>query len=159
MEHVRRAEAADAATVGSLLTRAGEEQAEARGARLLARLGDATTDEIAEPAGIDASWMGERDDRNVLCGEFDGVVVGVAAGQVLQSQGGALGRVLGCYVEPDARCVGVGSALLEGLMAFFTEHRCGDVDATALPGDRATKQLLEAAGFKARLVVLHRSLR
>jgi hypothetical protein len=39
-----------------------------------------------------------------------------------------------------------------------SEKGCRDVDALALPGDRLTKQRLEAAGFTARLLVLNRLL-
>jgi len=74
----------------------------------------------SQRASMPAGWG--RDDRIVLCGEFDGVVVGVAPARCSNRREARSARVLGCYVEPDARCVGVGSALLEGLMAFFTEH-------------------------------------
>jgi hypothetical protein len=35
---------------------------------------------------------------------------------------------------------------------------CAEIDALALPGDRTTKQRLEAAGFTARLLTLSRRL-
>jgi hypothetical protein len=35
---------------------------------------------------------------------------------------------------------------------------CVDIDALALPGDRSSKQRLEAAGFVARLLTLSRRL-
>ena len=35
---------------------------------------------------------------------------------------------------------------------------CSDIDALALPGDRSSKQRLEAAGFVARLLTLNRRL-
>ena len=72
------------------------------------------------------------------------------------------GRVSGliecCYVEPDARGVGVGSSLMEAAVAWGRDQGCTDVDALALPGDRQTKQRLEAAGFTARLLTLSRRL-
>ena len=97
-------------------------------------------------------WLG--DDRLLLVGLFAGAVVGLAAGQ---AEGG-IGQVACCYVEPEAREVGVGGELLAGLLSWFADRGCTDVDALALPGDRSTKQMLETAGFKARLLVFHRPL-
>jgi len=54
--------------------------------------------------------------------------------------------------------VGVGGALLEGLVTWFSTAGCRGVDIGALPGDRSTKNLLEASGFKARLITMHRTL-
>ena len=70
----------------------------------------------------------------------------------------SLGIVDACYVEPEARGVGVGRALLDDLVAWFASSGCRGVDVTALPGDRATKNFLEGAGFKARLLTMHRTL-
>jgi hypothetical protein len=69
-----------------------------------------------------------------------------------------LGRIECCYVEVGAREVGVGEALVNELLAWFSAEGCTDVDALALPGDRRTKQLYETSGFKARLLTLHRPL-
>jgi GNAT superfamily N-acetyltransferase len=108
-------------------------------------------------------------DRRLLVGEFDGVVVGMAAGVVepraTPTSGAAgsdpprpTGRIAVCFVEGPARGVGVGTALVDALVAWFVVSGCTDVEALALPGDRATKQLYEANGLKARLLVLHRPL-
>jgi len=104
------------------------------------------------------TWGAEDADRTLLVGTFDSVVVGLAAGAVDRTDHGAVGRIECCYVEPEARAVGVGTSLAEGLLKWFVARGCDDVDAMALPGDRSTKQLLEAAGFKTRLLVLRRSL-
>jgi hypothetical protein len=48
--------------------------------------------------------------------------------------------------------------MLDGLVTWFVAAGCRGVDINALPGDRATKNLLEASGFKARLITMHRSL-
>ncbi len=47
---------------------------------------------------------------------------------------------------------------MEDAVAWCTAMDCTDVDALALPGDRPTKQRLEAAGFTARLLTLSRRL-
>jgi GNAT superfamily N-acetyltransferase len=97
----------------------------------------------------------------LLVGEYEGAVVGLAA--VSTADGAmAAGRHSGliecCYVEEGARGVGVGTALMEAAVAWCVARGCTDVDAMALPGDRATKQRLEAAGFTARLLTLSRRL-
>jgi GNAT superfamily N-acetyltransferase len=54
--------------------------------------------------------------------------------------------------------VGVGRVLLDTLVAWLAGAGCRAVDVTALPGDRDTKNFLEGAGFKARLLTMHRPL-
>jgi len=110
-----------------------------------------------DAAGLLSEWSAPGDDRTLLVGTFDGAVVGLAAAVV--DRGSALGRIECCYVEPEARAVGVGASLTQALMDWFSANGCTEIDAIALPGDRSTKQLLEAAGFKTRLLVLRRSLR
>jgi ribosomal protein S18 acetylase RimI-like enzyme len=106
-----------------------------------------------------STWSSEHPDRMLLVGTFDSVVVGLAAGRIDRSGAVALGQIECCYVEAAARAVGVGASLTRALMDWFAARHCTEVDAIALPGDRSTKQLLEAAGFKTRLLVLRRSLR
>jgi GNAT superfamily N-acetyltransferase len=93
-------------------------------------------------------------------GLFHQVVVGLAAAARFTRPGASRpsGRIECCYVESDARGVGVGTALMDAAVAWCASQGCGDVDALALPGDRSTKQRLEAAGFTARLLTLSRSL-
>lgn len=109
--------------------------------------------------GTEGPGFATAADRQVLLGELDGMAVGIAAGWVDRGGGRTVGQVACCYVEPEAREVGLGSALLSELLAWFTDVGCEAVDAPALPGDRSTKQLLERSGFRARLLVLHRPLR
>ena len=60
----------------------------------------------------------------------------------------SLGIIDACYVEPEARGVGVGRALIDSLVAWFTASGCRGVDVTALPGDRETKNFLEGLGVQ-----------
>jgi len=96
----------------------------------------------------------------LFVGEFHRAAVGVAAAVTFTRPAAVTlsGRIECCYVEEEARGVGVGTALMESVVAWCTERGCGDIDALALPGDRSSKQRLEAAGFTARLLVLNRQL-
>jgi len=95
--------------------------------------------------------------RVVLVGTIDGIVVGVAVGAAeRRADGSQVGHLEACYVEPGARGVGVGRLLLDSVVAWCDEHGCEGIDGVALPGDRPAKQFFEAAGFKARLLVMHR---
>ena len=62
------------------------------------------------------------------------------------------------FGEPEGRSIGVGDAVVEVLIAFFTAHGCIGADALALPGNRATKNFFEQHGFVARSLVMHRNL-
>ncbi len=153
MEAVRRAEAADLERCRELVAEALAATDGHRGAALLSG--------GASPAGLAASlverWAAD-DAAATVVGTFNDVIVGVAAGTVAESGPRTLGRIECFYVEPEARAVGVGQAMVERLLEHFTSRGCTDVDAVALPGDRSSKQLLESSGFKARLLILHRSL-
>lgn len=96
--------------------------------------------------------------RRVVVGAVGNEVAGLAVGRLDPVGEAAIGVVDGLYVDPEARGKGVGRALLEDLLAWFTANRCRGVDAGALPGDRTAKNFWEAAGFKARLLTMHRAL-
>jgi GNAT superfamily N-acetyltransferase len=117
-------------------------------------VGNITAEELLE------RWMPGGPEATLYVGEFHHVVVGLAGATTsIRSRGTELsGRVECCYVEDEARGVGVGTALMEAVVAWCRQRGCRDVDALALPGDRASKQRLEAAGFTARLLVLNRLL-
>jgi GNAT superfamily N-acetyltransferase len=96
----------------------------------------------------------------VLVGEFEQAVVGLAATSTYRRKGSTdlTGRIACCYVEEAARGVGVGTALMAAAVSWCAEQGCRDIDALALPGDRTSKQRLEAAGFTARLLTLNHRL-
>jgi GNAT superfamily N-acetyltransferase len=94
----------------------------------------------------------------LFVGEYEGAVVGVLAVAAEDLDGQRRGRMECCYVDEDARGVGVGTALMEEAVAWCEAAGCDELDALALPGDRATKQRLEASGFTARLLTLSRRL-
>ncbi|MGH9150801.1 MAG: GNAT family N-acetyltransferase, partial [Acidimicrobiales bacterium] len=94
--------------------------------------------------------------QRVLVGTIGDEVTGYAVGRL---EALADGRVLGVidelFVEPEARHVGVGAALAGALVEWCGAAGCAGVDAQALPGNRAAKNFFEAAGFSARLIVMH----
>jgi len=153
MEATRLARPGDRAACEELLAQALVAGAAMRGGPAL--LGPASAADLLE------QWSAPASGVALFVGEFHQVVVGLLAVTTFTRPGaaGPSGRVECCYVESEARGVGVGSALMEAAVAWCQEQGCADIDARALPGDRATKQRLEAAGFTARLLTLNRRLR
>ena len=151
MELARPATESDHAACRALLRDALSAASAMRGGPVL--VGAAT------PESMLARWAGAADSR-LLVGEYDGAVVGVLGATVTPAREGLATRALVecCYVETLARGVGVGSALMTSAVEWAAMRGCAEVDALALPGDRSTKQRLEAAGFTARLLTLSRRL-
>ncbi len=157
MEAVRKATSGDAQALAELSSQLRDHLLSHRGGSLLMAEGRLPSAGAFDPEQLAASMVDP--DRSVLVGTIDGVVVGMALGRIETLRGDTrLGQLEGCYVESDARSVGVGRLLVDTLMAWFEECRCIGVDGVALPGDREGKSFFEAAGFKARLLVMHRSL-
>jgi GNAT superfamily N-acetyltransferase len=157
VEGMRPARREDGGRCGELCREALEELQGARGGPLFVRRETGLIAKaLMRPGGLDRLLADPR--RRVLLGTVDEAVVGMATGRLDAVGETALGIIDVCYVEPGARGVGVGKALLDGLVTWFATAGCRGVDINALPGDRATKNLLEASGFKARLITMHRSL-
>jgi GNAT superfamily N-acetyltransferase len=98
-------------------------------------------------------------DALVLVGTFDGVVVGYAIVQPESLRDGTTLAVIdGLYVEPAARGVGVGEALMDAVVSWSESKGCRGIDGFALPGDRETKNFFERFGLTARAILVHRSL-
>jgi ribosomal protein S18 acetylase RimI-like enzyme len=115
----------------------------------------------ARPEPLDAAFAAllDRDDVTVVAGTIDDVVVGFGVGRIERLRDGRdHGVVDELFVEPDARSVGVGEAIVERLVAFFTGRGCAGADALALPGNRAAKNFFEQQGFVARAIVMHKRL-
>jgi ribosomal protein S18 acetylase RimI-like enzyme len=104
------------------------------------------------------SALGRPDDA-LLVGTLDGVIVGYGSAMVeVLRDGRRLGVIEELFVEPGAREAGVGEVLMTALLEWAAAQRCAGMDATALPGNRATKNFFEANGFTARLLIMHRRL-
>jgi GNAT superfamily N-acetyltransferase len=157
VEGTRLGRREDAARCAELCSQALGHLARARGGSGLQRgAAGLVAKALLRPGGLDRLLADTS--RRVLVGTVDDVVVGLAVGRKETVGETAVGVVDALYVEPGARGVGVGRALLDDLVRWFSVSGCRGVDASALPGDRETKSLLEAAGFKARLVTMHRPL-
>ena len=90
-----------------------------------------------------------------MVGTVGGAVVGtVALAEVRHADGSTSGVIAALYVEPAARRVGVGERLLAGALEVARTRSWSAVDASALPGDRATKNFFEAAGLVTRRLVV-----
>jgi GNAT superfamily N-acetyltransferase len=153
-ESARSATPADVAALVPLVDAAGEEKREQKGGPLWfrreRRWGDPGPELLAALA---------RDDHEVAVGTLDGVVVGYGVVRAERlGDGGLLGVVDAIYVDPEARSVGVGEALMDHLVGWCREQGCFGVDSLALPGDRATKNFFESFGLVARAIIVHRPL-
>jgi GNAT superfamily N-acetyltransferase len=111
---------------------------------------DATVDEDLAAAAEGAAI--------VLLGCLGPVPVGYAVARIQPTRGAPLAVVQDLYVEPEARRVGVGRALMTALVQRAEEEGCGGIEAEALPGDRATKNFFEGFGLVARKITVHRPL-
>ncbi|MGH9211773.1 MAG: GNAT family N-acetyltransferase [Acidimicrobiales bacterium] len=112
------------------------------------------------PARASLAGAMAADDHQVVVGLIDSTPVGygVVRAETL-ADGGRLGVVEDLYVDPGAREVGIGEALMDHLLQWCRDQGCFGVDSLALPGDRATKNFFESFGLVARAIVVHRALR
>jgi GNAT superfamily N-acetyltransferase len=151
------ARAATEADLPALVTMVGEaaaEKAEQKGGAVWSRR--ERRPEPAEP-GLVAALASE--DALVAVGTLDGVVLGYAAARIERlGDGGLLGVIDDLYVEPEARQLGLGEALMDHALDWCRSAGCFGVDSLALPGDRSTKNFFESFGLVARAIVVHRPL-
>lgn len=154
MEAARPATPDDLEAVVALARRQRAEVVAARG-------GSLWTAREARPEPLGDAYLRTlgRDDAALVVGCVADVVVGFGAAVVEPLHDARLlGVVTDLYVEPGARGVGVGEAVLDQLVAFCAARGCTGVDALALPGERETKNFFEGSGFVARALVMHRRI-
>jgi GNAT superfamily N-acetyltransferase len=150
----RTATAADVAALVPLVEAAAGEKAEQKGGAVWSRRerrGGPVADALAHAVAAD--------DYELAVGLWDGVPVGYALARADRlADGGVLGVIDDLYVDPGARAVGIGEALMNHLLDWCRGQGCFGVDSIALPGDRATKNFFESFGLVARAIVVHRAL-
>lgn len=154
MEGARPATAADVARLAQLAAEGVAEQTEGRGGSIWSR-----REARERPAERSLAAAVADPEQLVLAGTIDGTVIGYVAAHVeALTDGSPLGVVSDIYVEPEARGIGVGEAMIDEVLSWCAERGCEGVDALALPGNRDTKNFFETFGFKARALIVHRSL-
>jgi GNAT superfamily N-acetyltransferase len=150
MESARPAVASDLDAINALWAGAAEELSHERGGPLLL---------TREAAGIDVAQRMSSEHSTVVAGLYDEAVVGFAIARVEPLRDGSkLAVVEALYVEPDARAVGVGEALIDVVEQWATARGCAGLDSIVLPGMRDSKNFFEAHGLTARAIVVHRDL-
>jgi GNAT superfamily N-acetyltransferase len=90
----------------------------------------------------------------VIVGSIGGHPMGYAVARA----SGRVGDLPELFVEPPARSVGLGAALLDAARRQLLAAGCETIDSRALPGDRSTKNFFEAHGMVTRLLVTHANL-
>lgn len=160
----RRAEPDDVEALVYMYGRALEAHNQHRGGELdgllQARANSADLKESyrADIGSTDASPNGGRS-SGVYVATVDEHVLGYVVSRVGELMSGELlMTVEEIFVEPEARGVGLGSALLNCVVVDADALGCRGIDARALPGDRATKNFFESFGLVARAILVHKSL-
>jgi GNAT superfamily N-acetyltransferase len=154
---VRVATAEDLGGLRELLADFVGELTPRRGAALLLEPGIETASALA--AGDTLATVLEDPARRLSVAGPAGRPVGFVLCRLATSESGLpRGVVDACYVGPGERGSGLGKLLMDDAVAWFVAHGCDGVDGTAFPGDRQAKSFFEAAGFKARMLVMHRPL-
>lgn len=156
MESARLAHRNDVGRLAELWVHATREIGGQRGGNLL--IGSVA------PSGPVGSGLAAtlKDARRALTvGLIDDAIVGFGYGKLdevpsLSGKVDRVGVVQVLFVEPEARGVGVGEAMMGVLLDHFGALGCIGVDAFALPGNREAKAFFETHGFVARMLVMHR---
>jgi GNAT superfamily N-acetyltransferase len=152
-ETVREGTADDLDALVAMATAAVDEQRDGRGGALWSR-----REARRHPVTTLSAAMGDPD-QLVLVGCLDSVPAGygVVRRDTLDD-GASLAVVDDIYVDPAARGVGLGEALMNAMVDWARQRGCVGIDALALPGNRATKNFFETFGLTARAIVVHRDL-
>ncbi len=112
----------------------------------------------ADPAAYLEARIGDPSSF-VALGAIDDYPVGFAAVDIAHPHDcptrPGIGLVRALFVEPPAREVGVGEALLDAIVQWLAENDVRSADITVSPGHRAAKNFCEDHGFVARTLTMH----
>lgn len=155
MEAARRAGAEDCDAVIDLARQAIAELRDNRGGAVWSR-----REAHAEPVdGAIAHAIEDDPTRTAVVGTIDDVVVGYALMRAeTLHDGSVLATISDLYVDPGARGVGVGEAMMAELEREARGWGAIGLDGIVLPGDRESKNFFETFGLTARAILVHRSL-
>lgn len=147
--------AARHAAVGELaLLRHLAEQS--RADRLTER-GGVVLEQLEPRPAIDDARFADRDVLLAL-GLYADVAFGYAHANVVDVDGARIVRLHDVFVEPDARGVGIGEALLTFVFEWAQQQRAAAIDSIVLPGNREGKNFFERFGLVARAIHVYRAL-
>ena len=157
-ESARVAYPDDYAAIADLMQLAFAEKVDARGGAMLIAtdlFGSLTRDEIV---AVLPEFVAQTDNLTLIVGTIDDVPVGYCIGRPqLLNDNTKITRIDHFFVHELARGVGVGEELLNEVEAEARAYGHVGLDATALPGDRHTKNFFETFGMKARSLTVHRA--
>jgi ribosomal protein S18 acetylase RimI-like enzyme len=112
-----------------------------------------------EPLGESLAASLADSSQLVVVGTIDDTVLGYGAVRTEPLRDGTvLGVVDDIWVDPEARGIGLGEAIMDELVEWCEQRGCRGVDSLALPGNRATKNFFERFGLVARGIIVHRPL-
>ena len=110
------------------------------------------------------SWLGDRGPTEALSALEEAIspsrlhaYVSVEADAFSVAWVGPHGGWFSLWVDAESRHAGMGPLLAHAAIDWLHRQGIVTIDALALPGDREMKNVLERAGFKARLLTLRRS--
>lgn len=102
-----------------------------------------------------AAALDGADHAVALVGTLDGMTVGYLLAEWRDTPGtGRVTTVLELWVTPEARGIGVGESMIEAALGWARDSGSTEIDASALPGDRATKNFFESQGLVARSIAV-----
>ena len=119
----------------------------------------ALADGLPEPAETSLKAILEDPNSRLIIGEIDTVPVGFLwmrpESLLPQANGDRVAVARLVSVDPEARGVGVGEAMITRAMDDFRARGFRRFDSRVSPGHRLAKNFFEANGFAARLIVMH----
>ena len=145
----RHAAVEDLALVGQLVELARLDRLNERGGVVLERLDPRP---VVDHARI-------THDRVLLAlGLYADVAFGFAHAEVIDVDDASTVHLYDIFVEPEARGVGIGEALLEMVFEWARTKGAGAIDSVVLPGNREGKNFFERFGLVARAIHVYRAL-
>lgn len=118
-------------------------------------------DGLAEPVEGSFAEIVDDPDSILVIGTIDDVPLGfmwMRREALLPQAGGAeIGSARLVFVEPGARGVGVGEAMITMVMEDFRARGIDLFDSHVSPGHRLAKNFFESNGYSARRIVMHHS--